>query len=767
MSEVYRTMQEEHLDSHAGHPADASAVAEAVNLMTRAVEQANSRVAVPPPPTFDNSDCMYSISDFFLLFEPYAAAVYGPKSRSWILALQPFVAGDVKAALLAIGPIHAAYDDVKQRLMETYSVGAVSNTSPQAQFISASRLPGESLQVFRFRLERLAAEAFGGEHNNKLIIAKFLMNLKPDIKNSVEAHILSHENATLDIVVNLASTLERNTATLSSFDPTNYIANVGQVNVSAVAGTQANRKCLVCHRSGHREESCFYKGKPCFNCGRIGPFAKDCSGPPNKPTRSERRNLGQASGSRPSGCVFCEEEDHKMAQCPLFLGLLRRCNWCGEQSHDSFQCKKKPATQTDNNAGEVYSSLNVNMLMQTKFTRSCANAYFVEVKVLDDLSIDALVDNGSSVCLISDSLVNNNRKLRAAFQTVKVNPLKGIGSDAVVDVIGIVTVSIALAGLESSGIEFLVVSQSVMSCQMLLGLNFLENHYMIIDTVNRQLRYCPPDDGEVAIDLKCELNRCATGLVRVVSKVAIPARSRTTIRVAVTNRDIFDGTEGYFEPNYDLINNSSGLIIAHSVNTKDNGTIVIEVMNVYNFEVHLDKNTQLGTFFQNFTDIYCTKQIGNKPFDTVAEMFDLSDCDLTETEKEKVKQVLYSYRGAISCDDSDLGLTSTIEHKIDVQGAPPVKQRYCRFHGKLRQEVEDQQLKIAGLIGPSFSALSSPIVPTRKRDGSLRIFVYYIMLNARIKLNSFPLPNKVDILNNQGESVYFSILDMSKGLVTR
>ena len=46
------------------------------------------------------------------------------------------------------------------------------------------------------------------------------MNLKPEIQNSVEAHLLNQENVSLD-VVNLAATLERNTTLATGYDPTN------------------------------------------------------------------------------------------------------------------------------------------------------------------------------------------------------------------------------------------------------------------------------------------------------------------------------------------------------------------------------------------------------------------------------------------------------------------------------------------------------------------------------------------------------------------
>ena len=119
VSEVYFKMAEE-----AGNqPQEHQEMARALAMMADAVERANDKVAVPSPPVFDNSKASYTIDDLFILFEPYAKAVYGPKSRSWVLALQAFLEGDAKEALIAMGPIHTAYDQVKQQLQEVYRGG--------------------------------------------------------------------------------------------------------------------------------------------------------------------------------------------------------------------------------------------------------------------------------------------------------------------------------------------------------------------------------------------------------------------------------------------------------------------------------------------------------------------------------------------------------------------------------------------------------------------------------------------------------------------
>ena len=139
--------------------------------------------------------------------------------------------------------------------------------------------------------------------------------------------------------------------------------------------------------------------------------------------------------------------------------------------------------------------------------------------------------------------------------------------------------------------------------------------------------------------------------------------------------------------------------------------------------------------------------------------------DLSEVQLCKVRALLDRYGHSVSRSDLDLGLTGTVQHKIDVQGSEPVKQRYHRVLGPLKHEVEEQlgELERKGIIEQSDSPWSSPLVPVRKKNGQVRICLDYRLLNDRSRLDSFPLPNMVDMLSALSGATYFSTLDLSKG----
>ena len=103
--------------------------------------------------------------------------------------------------------------------------------------------------------------------------------------------------------------------------------------------------------------------------------------------------------------------------------------------------------------------------------------------------------------------------------------------------------------------------------------------------------------------------------------------------------------------------------------------------------------------------------------------------------------------------------------EIDTGNSSPKKQALRRMPYAARQEIARQieEMQRNGVIQPSQSPWSSPVVLVKKKDGSQRFCVNYRELNSVTKVDMFPLPRIDDLLDQLGESRYFSTLDLASG----
>ena len=149
------------------------------------------------------------------------------------------------------------------------------------------------------------------------------------------------------------------------------------------------------------------------------------------------------------------------------------------------------------------------------------------------------------------------------------------------------------------------------------------------------------------------------------------------------------------------------------------------------------------------------------------DLYSRSSVSLPENDKQKLKTLLIKYKAVFAKSNDDLGCTNIIEHKIDTRGATPIRQPPRRLPLAKRQTERDEIKKMLdrGVIEPSVSEWSSPVVLLTKKDGSTRFAIDYRKINEVIKKDSFPLPRIDDCLDALGGSVYFSCMDLNQGFL--
>ncbi|CAL1391412.1 unnamed protein product [Linum trigynum] len=122
--------------------------------------------------------------------------------------------------------------------------------------------------------------------------------------------------------------------------------------------------------------------------------------------------------------------------------------------------------------------------------------------------------------------------------------------------------------------------------------------------------------------------------------------------------------------------------------------------------------------------------------------------------------------GDLFDEPSQLPPRRQIEHRITLkEGTEAINVRPYRYAYFQKGEIEEQVNKMlaAGLIQPSTSPFSSPVLLVKKKDGTWRFCTDYRALNSATIKDRFPIPTVEDMLDELHGAAYFTKLDLRAG----
>ena len=140
-----------------------------------------------------------------------------------------------------------------------------------------------------------------------------------------------------------------------------------------------------------------------------------------------------------------------------------------------------------------------------------------------------------------------------------------------------------------------------------------------------------------------------------------------------------------------------------------------------------------------------------------------SDSNLDVEQKAELDALLNSFSDVTN---TTPGRASLVEHVINTSNSLPLRTTPYRlapaWQDQLLLQAEIHNLLAAGIIRPSLSPWSSPIIPVRKKDGSVRLCVDFRRNNAVSVPDPYLMPMVDEIIDRLGKAQYLSKLDLNK-----
>ena len=300
---------------------------------------------------------------------------------------------------------------------------------------------------------------------------------------------------------------------------------------------------------------------------------------------------------------------------------------------------------------------------------------------------------------------------------------------------------------------------------MVLGIDFLKAHSVTLNVDKRQLSFKPSDESEIKFCL--DTNNTVVDVflqnVPLLSASNVKIQGGESTFISVKNSFDFEvKSDCYFEgnPSAKDLDGYSGIL-----NVNSESQVFVRNCNEKK-RITIREGDKIGTIstmvaletpMEDVDDYWSMKKL--------EENIELNHEDLDEEKKGKVYEMLFDVNLVLSKGDSDIGKIDVEPHHIELTDKTPIWQKPRIFAEPINEEIEKQcdELLSNDIIEHSESRWSSPCVPVRKPDGSLRLCIDYRGVNKKTKTDQFPMPNLQNCLYRAHNIKYFTKLDLVRG----
>ena len=370
-----------------------------------------------------------------------------------------------------------------------------------------------------------------------------------------------------------------------------------------------------------------------------------------------------------------------------------------------------------------------------------------------------LIDTGASVSVLHPSLYHKMAKKKQP-QLIQTDSKLYMADGEPVDICGKAIFDVDLNGYIYSQ----QMSVAEIEAPAVLGYDFLKSHNCLLDIGRSRLNL----DGRI---VECILESTLPSMyrIRVAENTTVPCGTEMIVP-AIIDGTLPHITKGMIES--EQTQKLNGLLLAKTIVDPCDKLVPVRVMNVTDKPQVLYEHAHIGTCHA-INHMETLQQDSTESREVIhtelpphlQPIWESCTENLTTDQASKVKDLLLKHSNVFAKDKNDLGRTDIVKHKINTGDTAPIKQAPRRLPLAKREIMKteiDRMLK-QGIIEPSQSPWSAPIVLVTKKDGSTRFCVDYRKLNSVTYKDSYPLPKIDESLDTLRGSNWFSTLDLQSG----
>ena len=310
---------------------------------------------------------------------------------------------------------------------------------------------------------------------------------------------------------------------------------------------------------------------------------------------------------------------------------------------------------------------------------------------------------------------------------------------------------------------------------ILLGSDFVYKYKGVLDFANNTMIL---NKKVIRLRPKHELPKCGLLQVTTLQYVEpytvshIEVRSKTQVKgtcivLPLDHNKLYENQPGVNSPSTAVNSNSKQKYYIPVINNTGVRRSIharsilgfIEQVNIQDSKVRDDNDVINNRQVNNIS-----KHIVNTDATPQDKSFHIGD-HTTDIQKSQLMNVINNYKDIFVDNNKELKVTNILQATLNTGDAAPIRQRPYRNPLLLQGEIDRQvdEMLEAGIISPSSSPWSSPVVMVPKRDGSKRLCIDYRRLNLTLIKDSFPMPRIDDLFATLGKAKFFSCLDLKSG----